>query len=420
MHLALAILLGSLTLAAAACAAYHLAVLYHIARTALRVPTAAARLALPEAAGPDLPPVCVVIPAHNEEASIAPLARSLVAQDYPDLHIVFCLDRCTDRTEQILRAELEGGASSGAAEPPVARHGFTILNVASCPADWAGKVHAIHRGVTDVPAAQSAELLLFADADTVFHPSCIRATQALLRHRDLGMMSLLSTLTVHAWFERIVQPAAALELVRQYPLTRANSRTRPRAFANGQFMLFTRAAYERIGGHAATRGALLEDIELARLCAKAKIPIGLFPAGEMLRCRMYESWPQFRRGWKRIYTEAANRRPARLRTSARRLCIFGAVLPAASAAALGAGLFLDAEGGGALAVAAAFSGAAGVVAFFAAVAGFMLRAGASPVAAPLYPVGAWLTSRILSEAARDLRDGNPTVWAGRTYVREAR
>lgn len=418
MHLALSILLASLVLAAIACAAYHLAILYHIVRTAFRIPTAAAGLALPEAAA-DLPSVCVVIPAHNEEASIASLARSLKAQDYPNLHVVFCLDRCTDGTEQILREELGEAAGEGA-EGADQDERFTILNIAACPADWAGKVHAIHRGVTDVPAAGTAQLLLFADADTVFHPSCIRAGQALLRHRDLGMLSLLSTLTVHAWFERIVQPAASLELVRQYPLTRANSRTRPRAFANGQFMLFTRAAYEQVGGHAATRGALLEDIELARLCAKAKIPIGLFPAADMLRCRMYESWPQFRRGWKRIFIEAANRRPARLRTSARRLRLFGAMLPAASAAALVVGLVADPEGGGGLALVAACSGAAGLVAFFAAIAGFALRAGASPFAAPLYPIGAWLTARILSEAACDLRDGTPTVWAGRTYVREAR
>src|SRR5690606_35884036 len=142
---------------------------------------------------------------------------------------VFVLDRCTDDTERILRETLaaDGGGATSALDPR-----FTILTLTSCPADWAGKVHAIHRGVSDVPAARDADYLLFADADTVFHPSCVRATVALLQHRNLGMLSLLSTLTVHDWFERFVQPAASLELLRQYPLTRANHPTRPRAFAN--------------------------------------------------------------------------------------------------------------------------------------------------------------------------------------------
>lgn len=442
MHLAVLILLVFLLAAAVACATYYSAIIYHIVRTAVRVPSAAAGLRLPEAApGPDVgsngkadsaaaaPSVCVIIPAHNEEASIADLARSLKAQDYPRFHVVFCLDRCTDGTEAILREELgEGFGPSPAAEgtdgdAADSRVGgeprFTILNIASCPSDWAGKVHAIHRGVSDVPAAQEADYLLFADADTRFHPACIRATVALLRHRGLGMLSLLSTLDVQAWFERLAQPAAALELLRQYPLTRANHPTRPRAFANGQFILFARSAYERVGGHAAARHALLEDIELARLCAKAKIPIGLFPAGEMLRCRMYESWPQFRRGWKRIYTEAANRRPARLARSAGRLRLIGVALPAASGAAIATGvLALDMHG--ALAAAAASAGAAGVVIFAGAITAFVVRAGASPIIALLYPIGAWLTAGILAEAARDLREGTPTQWAGRSYVREAR
>lgn len=39
-----------------------------------------------------------------------------------------------------------------------------------------------------------------------------------------------------------------------------------RAFANGQFILLTRAAYDKIGGHEAVKSAVLEDLELARRC----------------------------------------------------------------------------------------------------------------------------------------------------------
>src|SRR5690606_11146262 len=140
---------------------------------------------------------------------------------------VFVLDRCTDHTERLLREELRGSAAPDGAAPDTLDPRFTILPIASCPPDWAAKVHAIPRGVSDVPAARGAACLLFADADTVFHPACVRAALALLRHRRLAMLSLLSTLTVHAWFERLVQPAASLELLRQYPPIRANQPPRP-------------------------------------------------------------------------------------------------------------------------------------------------------------------------------------------------
>jgi hypothetical protein len=41
-------------------------------------------------------------------------------------------------------------------------------------------------------------------------------------------------------------------------------------------------------------------------------------------------------------------------------------------------------------------------------------------AAPGHIVGSWVVSRILAEAARDLRKGTPTSWGGRSYVRPVR
>ena len=45
-----------------------------------------------------------------------------------------------------------------------------------------------------------------------------------------------------------------------YPIDKVNRAYRRRPFANGQFMLFDRDVYERIGGHAATKNELLEDL----------------------------------------------------------------------------------------------------------------------------------------------------------------
>ena len=147
------------------------------------------------------------------------------------------------------------------------------------------------------------------------------------------LLSLLSELTAGKWFERVAQPSAAFELLRQYPLLRTNRRDKQqRPFANGQFMLFDAATYRAIGGHEAVKDELLEDIALARLVKERGHRGGLLNSGGIVRCRMYEDWGEFRRGWKRIYVEAANRRSARLREGGWRKRGLGSVMPLSSVA----------------------------------------------------------------------------------------
>lgn len=413
MPLALAIPLFLLAGAALVCAVYYAAVGLRVARTLRRLPTL--RSALPMAEEVSFwPRLCVVVPAHNEQEVIGTLVRSLRAQDYPHLSVVLALDRCTDATEEIARHEIEAGRQG-----PDDR--FEIVAIDRCPDDWAGKVHAVHSGVTRSRGAGEAELLLFTDADTWFEPPALRCAVALLNNRHLDLLSLLPTLTRGRWFERIVQPAAGFELVRRYPLDRLNRTGRIR-FANGQFMLFKRDAYEALGGHERVKGELLEDLAFARMIThrKRRRRLGVLLGGGLFHCRMYADWEGFRRGWKRIYTESSHCRAGRLRRDARRVRVVGTVLPALAAAAIGAGaaVALLREGdplGGVLMA----SGGLGVVAFGVA-AGLIVRS--QGLALPLlaaYPVGAWLTGSILREAAADLEAGRKTAWGGREYARPA-
>jgi chlorobactene glucosyltransferase len=370
-------------------------------RSVRAVPTLRLGQTLAEA-DPPAGRVCVVIPAYNEARVIGGLIRSLANETYPQLSVVLALDRCTDDTAALARSAIDGDAR------------FEVVAIDACPSGWAGKVHAVHSGVTRSRGAVDADYLLFADADTVFVPGCIAASLALMRQRKLQFLSLLSTLTHDTWFERVVQTAAAFELMRQYPLTLANAVTDRRAFANGQYMLFTREAYAAIGGHEAVKSALLEDIALARRMEAVKRNAGVFLADGLLRCRMYADWPQFRRGWKRIYTEAANRNARRLSVAAWRVRALGTLLPGCM---FGCALFgalatgRDARMGWTL---LALSLAAFVVWLVA-----LLRVAAIAHAplwtAPLHFVGAWLTAELLSEAARDLRARTPTRWGGRDY-----
>lgn len=382
--------------------------LLRIVRTSRALPTARDGIALSEQQRDHTPSVCVIIPAHNQQDHIASLITSLARQDYPAMRVVLALDRCTDGT-----AERAGAAIAGDQR-------FEVIEIDACPDDWAGKVHAVWRAVQHSDG--DAEYLLFLDADTTLHPRCIRATVALATRRRLDLLSLLSTLTNDRWFERLVQPAAGLELIYQFPMLRANAIGSERPFANGQFMLFRRDAYQRIGGHESVKGELLEDLALAGRIASAKLSCGVLLADGMIVCGMYDSWSRFRHGWKRIYAEAARCRVRRLNRWAMRQRIVATVLPIAAAAHVPIAIFVG-WGGLApvwLAAAGASVSLAALAIWLGVIVAVYRLSGVPVIYAPGYVVGGWLVASILSEAARDLAHGTPTTWAGRTYARTSR
>jgi len=410
----LTILLIPLTFLAVSCAVYYAVVMWRVGVAGWTIPTARAGLSLSEPES-GWPSVCVIIPAHNEADVIEHSARSLRGQTYSRLRVVYALDRCTDSTESVLRAALSN--ESGELD-----HRFTIHSIGSCPDDWAGKTNAIWSAVNNSDSAKDAELLLFTDADTEFDPDLVRAAVALLHERGVGMLSLLSTLTFEHTFEKLFQPAAGFELIRQFPLDQVNDPgDNPRQFANGQFMLFTRGAYEAVGGHESVKDELLEDIAFAVKLAPRNSGhrVGVHLADGMLTCRMYRSHDAFRTGWKRIYTEAVRRQPKRLRKFAYRQLLTGIALPAASLIAPVAGCFVLSRDFP-LAVALFIAGALAIAAMIGALS-MVYRAQGAPIwLIPAYPIGAWHTASILREAARDLDRGIRTEWGGRSYEREVR
>lgn len=379
---------------------------YRIRRSLRMIPTARAGLAL---ASEDRPLV-VIVPAHDEAGSISSLIETLRAQTHTSFRVVLALDRCTDDTEGVARRAID-------ADPR-----FEIVTIDDCPDDWAGKVHAAHTGYTASAHARDAEHLLFTDADCTFHPEALRATAALLEQRDLDLLSLFSTLTTDSWFEHLVQPAASFELGRWFPLNRANADAGlpKRPFANGQFMLFRGAAYRELGGHQhpEVRAALLEDIAFAQRFGRERRRTGLMLADAIVRCRMYDNWAQFRKGWKRIYTESANRKPARLRAAAwqLRLLAIGSLAALATLAlaltALPALTELDVY-------ALSVSGLA-LIAWTGSLRLIHRAAHAPRWLIPVWPLGQWLVAGILTDAARDLSTGVPTSWGGRSYTRQPR
>jgi len=382
-----------------------------IEQTMQRLPTGMDGIGLAENSKAPDRPILVVVPAHNEAGPIAPLIRSLREQDHERYRVILALDRCTDATASIARQEIGND------------HRFEIIEIDECQKGWAGKVNAVREGIERSAFTSEAEFFLFTDADCLLHPSCLRATAALSENRDLDLLSFINEYPAQAWYESIVQPIAGFELMRQYPLLRANrTDDRQRPFANGQFMLFRAGFYRDMGGHAIVKDELLEDLALAKAVKAKGGRAGALLSGGIVRCRMYETWGDFKRGWRRIYTEAAHRRSRRLKNAAWATRIAGSVLPVLTVV-FGATAITFFHLGGAstpLGIAAYAALAAGIGANLAAVARILSIARAPIVLAPLGFMGFWLVSGILFRAAAYLAVGRPTNWGGRSYHRQDR
>ena len=349
------------------------------------------------------PLVTVVIPAHNEEALIEQCARGIMNQAYPALRAVFVLDRCSDGTEARLKALTK------------ADDRITVLTVETCPDDWAGKCNAARVGA-DQALQDGTEYLLFTDADTKFDVDLVRSSIALALREKADLLSVLSTLTTCRWEEKVVQPVAILNLVRMYPTDLVNRHTNARAFANGQFMLFSRERYLAIGGHEAVQEDLLEDIAFARKVRQSGGRGIIVNADGMLTVSMYDSLSAMREGWKRIFIEVARRRPKRLVNWGIRSLAVGALIPITQAAAIVLGTILYSRGDMPSLPLALSAVGVGVTVQFLVLRSFY-RSARTPLIGILgYPLGCWVVGQLMLEGASDLRKGRPIRWGGREYV----
>ena len=241
-----------------------------------------ANLAIP---APDNSMVSAIIPARNEEASIARAVESVAAQ--PEIaEVVVVNDQSTDRTAEIL-AEL-------ATRIPKLK----IISINALPPGWVGKNYAVAQGAV---AAQS-EWLLFTDADTYHMPGSTRRALNDAVDRNAVLVSYSPEQELDYFWERALIPFVYCRLSAKFSYAQVNDPARPEAAANGQFLMVLRDAYVHVGGHAVIAGEILEDVALARRMKQAGYSIYFTAPMGIVRTRMYRNFAAMWQGWtKNLY-----------------------------------------------------------------------------------------------------------------------
>jgi len=236
----------------------------------------------------DPPRVSVVIPARNESRNIERCARSVLAAAYPNFEVIVVDDHSTDGTGDIARRIARDDAR------------LRVVDAPPLPDGWFGKQWACATGARE----SSGELLLFTDADTRHSADLLPRAVNALRTRGAELLSVAGNQEMHSFWERIIQPQMfALLSIRYGGSEHVSNAKRPvDAIANGQFILVRRDSYDAIGGHAAVRDRVAEDMAMAQTFVAGRRRIALYEANQQLSTHMYASLSELIAGWgKNIY-----------------------------------------------------------------------------------------------------------------------
>ncbi len=229
--------------------------------------------------------VSAIVPARNEEATIAAAVESLAAQ--PEIsEIIVIDDQSTDGTAAILQQ-----LSSRYLQ-------LRVLQTEELPDGWVGKNYAVSLGA----AQAKGDWLLFTDADGVHLPGSTARALADAAETGAGLVSYSPEQEALSWWEKALIPFVYTRLAHKYSYAAVNHPESPAAAASGQYLLIRREEYERIGGHAAVSGEVLEDVALARLAKKAGVRLHFASGHGIMRVRMYRTFRAMWQGWaKNLY-----------------------------------------------------------------------------------------------------------------------
>jgi chlorobactene glucosyltransferase len=228
------------------------------------------------------PFVSILIPARDEADVIGQTITRLLHQDYARYEIIVLDDGSTDDTGE---------------QAEVAARGDPRLRVTkgkALPRGWLGKNWACQQ----LAQQAAGEVLVFTDADVAWEPEALEAVIHLMEKTRADTLTIWPTQETRTWGERLVVPMMTFAIMSYLPEVGVRYTPWPAfAAANGQCLAFRREAYDRIGGHQAVRGNVVEDIGLAWETKRQGLQLVMADGNHQISGRMYRCWPEVRDGF---------------------------------------------------------------------------------------------------------------------------
>jgi chlorobactene glucosyltransferase len=228
------------------------------------------------------PRVSVLIPARNEERNITRCLDSLQKQTYKNIEILVLDDESTDNTPQRVKEY--------SSKNPAIR----LVPGKPLPANWTGKNWACQQ----LSELATGEFFLFTDADNFYHPEAIENSIIWMQKYQLDLLSAFPQQITGTLMERLVVPTFDYILYSMLPLWLTLKTSFPSlAAANGQWLIFKTQTYKALGGHAAVKNEIVEDVEFSRLAKLKGFKILTASGRDLIFARMYHNAQQVWQGF---------------------------------------------------------------------------------------------------------------------------
>jgi len=235
--------------------------------------------------------VSILIPARNEENRISECLESLISQCNNVIEIIVLDDRSVDSTSEIVMgfSELDSRVKLMAGE--------------ELPSGWIGKHWACHQ----LSLVARGNYLLFIDADTVLGKDAVLLALKKSVHGDCDLLTFIPRRIAKCLAEKLMFPFIDWAIFCWLPMKVAHRTKNPYLSATyGQFMLFKKLSYERIGGHSKIKDNAVDDMELGRMVKSEGLVWNLLDSQGLVTSLPYESNSDALKGISRSVFPALN------------------------------------------------------------------------------------------------------------------
>jgi len=223
--------------------------------------------------------VSVLIPARNEEASIAACVKSVLVSREAELsaapievEVIVLDDHSEDGTAEVVRAIGDPRVRVEAAPP--------------LPPGWNGKQHACFV----LSKLAKYDRFAFIDADVLLKPDALGRLIRFQEESQAGLVSGFPRQETGSFLEKLLLPLINWVLLSYLPMIGMRRTGYPMFAAGcGQLFVCTREAYEKCGGHAAIRASMHDGVTLPRAFRHAGFHTDICDASDLATCRMYRS-----------------------------------------------------------------------------------------------------------------------------------
>ncbi|ANE47254.1 hypothetical protein SY83_14355 [Paenibacillus swuensis] len=240
--------------------------------------------------------VSILIPARDEERNIDSCLRSVSQQraEGLDYEIIVLNDRSSDKTGTI--AEEYARKFSR----------IRVLEGREPAAGWTGKSYACHQLAEEA----TGDILFFMDADARLEPGALSALTAFATRQGSGIVSGFPRQETETLIEKLVVPMMMYTISCHLPVALVHGTHDPKfAAAHGAALLIHRDTYRDIGGHAAVRSDLVDDMAIVRKAKEGKHPVSLIEMYSWVRMRMYRNGSEVWNGYKKNLFPGVGRNP---------------------------------------------------------------------------------------------------------------